>query len=603
MLQRHSSSQEVAWTDAYDVLQEQLKVVATVDGDSLGWSVVFEYELPLEGGRRPDVVVLAGSTVIVIECKSAGVALVADLDQVEAYARDLADYHKVSHGRRVVPILLLVGAKGHAEVHGDVTVTSPDGVAQYLVSDGTAVDAPGAIDLVEWLHSPYEPLPTLVAAAKRIFRHEPLPHVYTALAAGIPETVDRLVDICDTTEGNSGRALAFVTGVPGSGKTLVGLRLVYERSTLSGKAAFLSGNGPLVDVLQDALRSSVFVKDLHRVVLAYGKQARLPRENILVFDEAQRAWDVDQVERKHGIRKSEPDLLVSIGEAVPDWSVLVGLVGEGQEIHTGEEAGIEQWDDALSPANATVDWKVWCAEKLRPVFGGRDVSCDERLDLTVSLRSRRAEVLHAWVADILDGRFAAAARKAVRIQSEGFRMYLTRDLDEAREYARWRYREEPDKRYGLVASSHAKVLPKHGVPNDYMTTNKVMRFGQWYNAAPDDPRSCCALTTPVTEFGCQGLELDLPVVCWGEDMRWTGTLWQLTPIRRQVKQDNPEQLLRNTYRVLLTRGRDGFVVYLPDDRILDQTEVALLAAGIKPLPEPVALETDGSGAADSEAAG
>lgn len=144
----------------------------------------------------------------------------------------------------------------------------------------------------------------------------------------------------------------------------------------------------------------------------------------------------------------------------------MGLVGEGQEIHTGEEAGIEQWDDALPPANASVDWKVWCAEKLRPVFGGRDVSCDERLDLTVSLRSRRAEVLHAWVVDVLDRSFAAAARKAVRIQSEGFPMYLTRDLDQAREYARWRYREEPDKRYGLVASSHAKVLPKHGVPND-----------------------------------------------------------------------------------------------------------------------------------------
>lgn len=587
LLQKHSSSQDVAWTDAHEAIANALRAAATVTGDALDWSIVFEFELPLEGGRRPDAVVLAGTSVVVIECKSIGAVLAADLDQVEAYARDLADYHKASHGRPVVAILLLVGAKGHAELRGDVVATSPDGLAEYLVK----ASSEGSLELVEWLNSPYEPLPTLVAAAKRIFKHEPLPHVRTALAAGIPETVGRLVEICNSTEHRRGRSLAFVTGVPGSGKTLVGLRLVYERSTMEGKAAFLSGNGPLVDVLQDALKSSVFVKDLHRVVLSYGKQGKLPRENILVFDEAQRAWDVDQVERKHGIRKSEPDLLVGIGERVPDWSVLVGLVGEGQEIHTGEEGGIAQWKAAIDPPNAQDHWHVWCAEKLRDTFIGHVVDTDERLDLTVSLRSRRAEVLHDWVAETLEGLLPAAARKAMAIQTEGFPMYLTRSLEEAKDYARWRYREEPDKRYGLLASSHAKVLPAHGVPNDFMTTNKYMRFGQWYNAPREDPRSCCALELPVTEFGCQGLELDLPIICWGEDVRWTGTDWLLTPIRRKIPQDDPQQLLRNTYRVLLTRGRDGVVVFIPDDRRLDRTEVALLAAGLKPLPAPATLQT------------
>jgi hypothetical protein len=288
-------------------------------------------------------------------------------------------------------------------------------------------------------------------------------------------------------------------------------------------------------------------------------------------------------------------LLVGIGERVPDWSVLVGLVGEGQEIHTGEEAGIEQWKAAIDPTNATTEWRVWCAEKLRNTFARHGVETDDRLDLTVSLRSRRAEVLHSWVAETLDGTLAPAARKAMAIQTEGFPMYLTRSLDEAKDYARWRYREEPDKRYGLVASSHAKILPKHGVPNDFMTTNEFMRFGQWYNAPREDPRSCCALELPVTEFGCQGLELDLPIICWGEDVRWTGTEWLLTPIRRRIQQDDPQQLLRNTYRVLLTRGRDGLVVFIPDDRKLDETEVALLAAGLKPLPAPVELAKRGHG--------
>lgn len=588
MLQRHSTSQNVAWADSFVAVGEALRSCVRADGDALDWSVIFEYELPLEGGRRPDVVVHVGSTVVVIECKSTGLALQSDLDQVDAYARDLSDYHSATHGRRVVPILLLVGAKGLAVVRDDVIATSPDGLAHYLVENSSD----GAIDLASWLRAPYTPLPTLVAAAKRIFAHEPLPHIRAALAAGIPETVDRLVELCDTTESSGGRTLAFVTGVPGSGKTLVGLRLVYERSTMEGKATFLSGNGPLVDVLQDALRSSVFVKDLHKVVLAYGKQGKVPRENILVFDEAQRAWDIEQVRRRHDIDKSEPDLLVGIGERVPEWTVLVGLVGEGQEIHTGEEAGIEQWSSAISPPNATESWTVWCAPKIKDLFASHSVLCDERLDLTISLRSRRAETLHEWVSDLLAGDLSRAARRAGAVQAEGFPMYVTRDLDAAREYAVARYNNEPDKRYGLLASSHAKVVRRYGVPNDFQTTNRLMNFGRWYNAPREDPRSSCALTIPATEFGCQGLELDLPIICWGEDMQWTGLEWLLTPINRKVPQDDPKQLLKNAYRVLLTRGRDGLVVYLPAEEQLDATEHALLASGIRPLPEPVELTND-----------
>lgn len=588
---RPSGTQSAAWDAEHAILTDCFQELALLDHSVLDWGIAFEYELPLEGGRRPDVVVLAGGHIGVLEFKSGRSPGAAALDQVKAYANDLSDYHAASHGRPVTPVLVLAGNPLHAELVNGTITTGSTGLGQYLYD----LRGGEGIELDGWLHSGYEPLPTLVAAAKRIWKHEPLPHVRSALSAGIPEALDYLLDVCRTAEGRHATSLAFVTGVPGSGKTLLGLRLVYEGTNLEGRAAFLSGNGPLVDVLQHALggrEGRVFVRDLHKVILDYGKRGKVPREHILVFDEAQRAWDRTRVLAKHGIDASEPDLLVQAaeriaGEHINGWAVLVGLVGEGQEIYVGEETGMEQWASAVDPPNARQAWSVHCAPKLEPVFSGKEVHLAEVLDLTVSLRSRRADQLHAWVADLLEGDLSRSARGAAAIRAQNFTMYLTRSLEDARKFLRRRYEGEPGRRYGLIATSHdSKILPKHGVPNDFQSTRRV-KYGPWYDAPADDPRSCCALAEVVTEFGCQGLELDMPIVCWGTDFTWTGTSWQLTPKRRRDPVDNPDQLLVNAYRVLLTRGRDGFVVYLPPVDQLDLTEHALLAAGILPLPEAI----------------
>lgn len=578
---RAAATQHAAWVASHDVLTSAFRELIAVEHTALEWGVACEYELPLEGGRRPDVVVLAGGSVVVLEFKSTMTMLAADADQARAYARDLADYHKASHDRPADAIIVLPNGPGWAIELDDGTIgTGPDGLAHYLHHNAT----PGQIDLEEWLHSPYEPLPSLVAAAKRIFANEPLPHVKRALAAGIPEALDYLISVARSAEPDRSRELAFVTGVPGSGKTLLGLRLVYEGSTDEGKATFLSGNKPLVEVLQYALKSRVFVKDLHKAILDYGVKGKVPREHIIVFDEAQRAWDRDRVLDKQHVDASEPDLLIQAGERVAGWSVLVGLVGERQEIYAGEEAGIGQWADALDPPKSSVDWRVHCAPKLAPTFSRHRVATANVLDLTVSLRSRRAEDLHQWVAALLAGELGAAARSAAPLHNDGFTMYLTRSLDDAKDFVRVRYEGEPDARYGLIASSQdTKMLPQHGISNDFMATKRV-KYGPWYDAPPDDPLSCCQLRDVVTEFGCQGLELDMPIIGWGLDMTWDGRAWRLQPKRRRDPVRDPDQLLRNTYRVLLTRGRDGFIVFLPPVQPLDQTEHALLATGVRPLP-------------------
>jgi hypothetical protein len=462
-----------------------------------------------------------------------------------------------------------------------VVITGRDELAHYLLETAE----PGTIDLRRWLSASYDPLPTLVAAARRIFQHERLPHVRSAESEGIPETLALIGDLISSAESGGQRKLVLVAGVPGAGKTLVGLRLVHERSTSSERGILLSGNGPLVQVLQHALGNKVFVRDLHAFIRTNGINGRTPSEKIVVFDEAQRAWDRTFMFHKRGVEKSEPELLVEIGERIPEWAVLVGLIGEGQEIYSGEEAGIAQWRDAIL-ANTSSIWTVHAPPSLEGHFAGCNVETHEQLDLTTSLRSRRAQDLHAWVAHLLAGSLALAARLAARITAEkaGFPLYLTRDLDAAKEYARNRYPGEPDKRYGLMVAAHARIPRRYGVDNHFMAMSK-MRLGPWFNAPPDDPLSCCQLDQPVTEFQVQGLEVDLPIVCWGEDFLWTGSEWSLRPARPQFPQHDSRRLLTNAYRVLLTRGRDGLLVFLPHESDFDLTELALLAAGLRPLEQ------------------
>lgn len=582
-LQGPSSQQRAAWEHSVGALRVAIRVC--LDGDPTiesRWKVVLEYELPFEGGRRADLIVLAGRSLVVVEAKSGERPDAGSLDQTAGYVRDLVDYHAASHELEAHGVLMLGRANpGTALLHSDgLVVCSPDELGGYL--RGFARE--GELDLEAWLRAPYDPLPSLVEAAQRIFAHEELPHVRRALAAGIPQAVEFLSELCKRAEIEGRRVMAFVTGVPGAGKTLVGLRLVYEQTRDKADATFLSGNGPLVRVLQDALKSRVFVRDLHAYIKRYGiaDDPPVPEQHIVVFDEAQRAWDRQYMRVKRGIDRSEPELLVNAGERIPGWAGLVGLVGTGQEIHSGEEGGMRQWGRAVE--GSSMQWEVHCGPSIAAELG-IDAKTHSVLDLNVTLRSKRAEALHDWVGHLLRGNLGLAARVATRIPSGDFPLYLTRDLAEAKIYANLRFVGAPNERFGLVASSHAKNLRREGLDNTYLAVSRL-RVERWFNASREDPDSCCALTQPVTEFQCQGLELSLPIICWGDDFVWGEDGWKLKPIQRRYSQEDPLQLLENAYRVLLTRGREGLVIWVPPEAAFDATEIALLAAGVKPLPRP-----------------
>jgi hypothetical protein len=579
-----SNSQIEAWLEELDVLKKTFRDLAISRVDCLDWSLILEFELPLEGGRRPDVIVLGPERIFVLEFKQDPTLNRSSLDQVSAYARDLAEYHSKSHGIEVVPILIPTKTQDKHEIRDVVQIVSPNRLASTLD------DAPAGqiIQLADWISGDYAPLPTLIAAAKMIFSNERLPAIKRAESYGVAKAVSRLKEIAKNSMQNSERSLAFVSGVPGAGKTLVGLQFVYEESDQSTQAIFLSGNGPLVEVLRDALKSKAFVSDLHAFIKSFGLTSKIPKQNIIVFDEAQRAWDASHMMLKKAVEHSEPELLISIGERISGWATLVGLIGHGQEIHTGEEAGIAGWHDALKSKESLKDWTVYVPPRFASSFPGESVVEYEELDLNHTLRSKQAEHLHMWVQNLLDGKFAEASVYAQKIWMQNFPIFVTRDLKDAKDYVSSRFEGESSKRYGIIASSKDRVLPNYGIANGFQDTKRV-KNARWYNEDLGSPGSCCNMEEVVTEFGCQGLELDMAIVAWGNDFLWSGTNWEMRKMRTRIPQVDPHQLRLNSYRVLLTRSREGVVVFIPPEEQFDFTEHAFLAAGARVLNDQISL--------------
>lgn len=576
-------SQVTAWSNCFEVLQDKLPDLMQSSPSAGTWTLIFEYVLPRERGRRPDLVLLTEENIFVLEFKDFSMPLQAHIDQVAAYVRDLSNYQAESHGRKIYPLLVLTKAKNYLEVSDEVIIVSSETLVKEIL-DRSEQNGNGKIDPDKWVIADYSPLPFLVTAARQIFQHEHLPFIKRAQSAGIPETISQLLAIADLAQTKMENHLALVTGVPGAGKTLVGLQFVYEHfQNQAGRraAVFLSGNGPLVQVLQHALKSSIFVQDVHNFLVQYGgNRTNSPEENIFIFDEAQRAWDAQRVSEKRGHSASEPEDFLRIGEK-KSWSFLIGLVGEGQEIYLGEESGLAQWNTAL--AKMKKSWVVHCPPKLSNIFASaKRVESTDALNLDMSLRSHIADDLQSWVRALLNSQLSEAQTLSQKIYQQSFDLYLTRNIEAARRYTFARYLSHEDKRFGFLASSKAKVLGKYGVHNEYQYTSNL-RVGPWYNDPPGSPNSCCQLKDVATEFACQGLELDFPIICWGDDLTWHNGRWVSPPSGPRSKAINPHQLRLNSYRVLLTRGRDGMIIYVPPESLLDSTYRAFLESGIREL--------------------
>ena len=588
-----SAEQSRAWKDSIRHVKNAIDKLVQSNPETSRYGIILEYQLPYDG-RRPDFILLANDSILVLEFKGKHIPYRSDLDQVAAYARDLRAYHKDCHNKKVIPILVLTGGSGSDEELDGVVISNPENLHEVIIKfSGDFSENQISINDFTDIGA-YSPLPTLVAAARELFESKTIREIWRAKSATDP-AVQTINEIAQIAAESKTRHLVLVTGVPGAGKTLVGMRAVHSKdldelsvtrdngkSTISG--LYLTGNGPLAEVLQYQLKEvggggQTFVRHIKQYLQSYiPRPQKIPPEHMLVFDEAQRAFSRQKVEDSHSkwskaMIKSEPELFINICDRMPEWSVMIGLIGGGQEIHLGEEEGIKQWCEALVASEESANWSVHCSSKISDVFEHKDINIkvNESLNLDRELRFHATTKLHEFTEKLLsDGRpedmseIANEIKAPVGDQVDGIKLYATRDLHLAKEYLRDRYKEFPQARFGIIASSRDRDLNKLGITNDW---NRKPRIGPWFSEGEENERSCRHLVDTISEFDCQGLELEMALLAWGTDFKKVNNEWSTENAKNyrpkgQTKPVDAFQLRVNSYRVLLTRGRDGVIVYI-----------------------------------------
>lgn len=571
--------------------------------------VYFEYDVP-RMGKRIDVLLLVDHVLFVIEYKVGEQAYPRHaILQVWDYALDLKNFHETSHQLSIVPVLIATDAK-----------PSPVGVEIDAIRDGLflpvranldqlpevihaglAACRGATIDPLKWEAGRYAPTPTIVEAAMALYAGHNVSSISRsdAGARNLSRTSIAIEDIIADAQRDKRKILCLVTGVPGAGKTLVGLNIatLHTDSKAELYSVYLSGNGPLVNILHEALARDRVARDREQGVRTNKGQARQavkqfiqnvhhfrddslkdaersPVEHVAIFDEAQRAWNLEQtaafMARKKGVadfNASEPEFLISCLDRHQDWAVVVCLVGGGQEINTGE-AGISEWISAIE--RSFPNWEVHLSPQLndseygagaivQSLTGRPWVTFNDDLHLSVSMRSFRAEHVSAWVKAVLDVDLDGV-RQAWESIRHRYSICVTRDLSAAKKWLRSQARGT--ERYGIVVSSQAERLKPHAI--DVRTPMDPVH---WFLDEDSDVRSSYYLEDAATEFDVQGLELDWTCVVWDGDFRhvngdWTnhsfkGSRWQkiLKPDRRSFQ--------KNAYRVLMTRARQGMVIVVP----------------------------------------
>jgi len=610
--------QITAWARQVDVLKSALGDLIRTTPAAGSWSLLLEYPIPRRH-KRLDAVLLAADVVFCLEFKTEDKAhSIPSQRQVEEYALDLRDFHEASHDRRIVPVVVVPKA---ARVENSADRSSPDSVrevklanaadlAQILLTEFEEEHSAtvASIDPSAWDSSPYRPVPTIIEAAEALFAGHNVREIAHshAGAENLTTTSDRIVEIIKETQRLSQKVICFITGIPGAGKTLAGLKVVHDpelRQEGRPAAVFLSGNGPLVRIVSAAITRDfkrrmrvaggerevgTFIQNVHAFIReGLEKSDRPPVEKVVVFDEAQRAWNADQNRKKNGEEMSEPELMLTIMDRHHDWAVLIALVGGGQEIHNGE-AGLPEWGKTLR--EKFPKWRVVVSPKViehdtstagHRLFhdgnaGSLEIQREPSLHLEVNLRSFRARRIAEWVDAALAGEAAAAS--AIVPDLHGFPLALTRSLHRAREWLRLLTRGH--KRAGLLASSGALRHRADGLElsSGFRQGNRDM-FVQWFLTLPPDIRSSNQLEVAASEFECQGLELDWVGVCWGGDFcydatrngwafrRFSGSRWG------QMNNEVDRQYLLNTYRVLLTRARRGMIIWVPAGDARDHTRL------------------------------
>jgi len=603
------TTQKEAWKVEIRILKNILK--------GYEGSIYFEYSIP-RMGKRIDVLLVIQSVIFILEFKVGEKEFHSySIDQVWDYALDLKNFHETSHDNLIAPILIATQAK---RPYSTISITPQnDQLLIPILSNSESLlntiqsvldfcQDDESIDIQNWEKGRYHPTPTIIEAAMALYNNHSVANISRsdASAINLSQTSEAVSEIIRYSKENSEKAICFVTGVPGAGKTLVGLNIATTHINKEDElySVFLSGNRPLVAILKEALardkvkrakdkgermkkstaRSEVqaFIQIVHHFRDDGLKDAAPPIEHVALFDEAQRAWTLEQTAKfmrekkgRPNFEMSEPEFLISCLDRHPDWAVVVCLVGGGQEINTGE-AGISEWIEALE--RSFPDWKIYISNRLtdseynaeeilQKIKHRPNVDYSESLHLAVSMRSFRAENVSLLVKQILD-LDDKNAKNTLQELKEKYPIVISRNLTKAKQWLKTKARGT--ERYGIVVSSQAQRLKPYAID-----VKSPIDPIHWFLDDKEDVRSSYYLEDVATEFHVQGLELDSACVAWDGDFRFSPNGWEQYSFVgskwNHINKPERKLYLKNAYRVLLTRARQGMVIVVPSGDIEDPT--------------------------------
>lgn len=608
----------IAKNDEYDSVFKQkeawiaqIQLLKMVLQDVSG-SIIFEYTIPRVGGRI-DNILLINNTIFVLEFKVGKESYdTSSTTQARTYAIDLANFHEESHNKIIVPIVISTNA---SDREPQISVYNKN-VYDVIFTNGTNLNqilnkfqsnTMEEIYLDKWLNSRYVPTPTIIEAAKVLYSKHSVEDISQNEAAeNLTKTSMAVRKIIELSKQNHQKSICFITGVPGAGKTLAGLNIAIENQKVAGRnySCFLTGNQPLVSVLKEALakdeenrtgvsigiaRSNVksFIQIIHHFRDESLKELDIPPiDNVVVFDEAQRAWEQNKLsdflkEKKRNIidklpdekrdkilSLSEPELLIEYMNRHQDWGVIVCLVGGGQDINEGE-AGIQEWFDSLR--RSYPNWKIYVSNRItEEEYVGKgsfdnlvkelDCSMIPELHLSISLRSFRSEKVANFVHHLLNNEGKQAAKLYQEIKKV-YPICITRNLNVAKKWIKEQITNKKY-RYGIIASSKAKRLRADGI-----WVECKCKPEKWFLEGKDNIKSSYFMEEVATEFDIQGLEIDYALIGWDADYRYDNDCFKFYRPRgskwETIKAEADKRYLKNAYRVLLTRARQGMIIFVP----------------------------------------
>nr|WP_309758378.1 DUF2075 domain-containing protein [Flavobacterium sp.] len=593
--------QSNAWKSQIEILKETISFFTG--------KIYFEFTIP-RMGKRVDNILIIDNCIFVLEFKIGSNSYDKyATNQAFDYGLDLNNFHEGSHNKIIIPILVA----DKAPTLKNIYLTSFDNLHETIYANSSNLsevinaallhfEDTEKIDIEYWENSIYKPTPTIIEAATALYKKHNVNEISRSDsgAENLSVTSECISQIIDFSKDNNRKSICFITGVPGAGKTLAGLNIANIRSNYKEEehAVFLSGNGPLVDVLREALaRDKVktakeenetmtkslassqvksFIQNIHHFRDASVKDENAPIEKVTIFDEAQRAWTKEQasnfMKRNKGITdfdKSEPEFLIEVMDRHQDWCTIICLIGGGQEINTGE-AGLEEW---IRPfLDKFKDWDIYYSSKIIEdenyikdkkvliVLNERKAIKKDELHLSISLRSFRSAQLSNFIQEIIDNDIEKAKNIYLDFIKKDYPIKITRELDKARNWLR--KSAKGSERTGVVASSGGIRLRPFG-----LNVKAKINAPIWFLNDKDDIRSSYFLEEVATEFDIQGLELDWTCVAWDGDLFYDNNQWNYRKFKgtkwQNINSNDITSYLINSYRVLLTRARQGMVIYIP----------------------------------------